>query len=215
MFGFIKKMFIVLLTGVVDVPNQTKCVSLSNQPCMIKPTLIYLNFNEYKQGFCYYLFTVNLDRYNGSCNTCNNISVKLCVPNKTEDVNLNVFNLITRTNESKTLIKHISCKFKCTFNSKKCNSNLIWNNNKFPRQVCEKGYIWNPATCSCENSRYAKNIIDDLEFTCDETIETTKSIMTKTFLPSFLTNFNEEKVICKMKNVYILLAFLFITRSHQ
>ena len=29
--------------------------------------------------------------------------------NKTEDVNLNIFNMITKINESKTLPKHISC----------------------------------------------------------------------------------------------------------
>ena len=32
---------------------------------------------------------------------------RLCAPNKTEDVNLNVFNMITRINESKTLANHI------------------------------------------------------------------------------------------------------------
>ena len=32
------------------------------------------------------------------------------VPNKTKDVNLNNFNLITRINESQTLTKHESCK---------------------------------------------------------------------------------------------------------
>ena len=31
--------------------------------------------------------------------------------------------MITRINEGKTLIKHISCDCKCRFNSTKCNSN--------------------------------------------------------------------------------------------
>ena len=34
-----------------------------------------------------------------NCNTLNDISDKICVQNKTEDINLNVFNLITNTNE--------------------------------------------------------------------------------------------------------------------
>ena len=46
-----------------------------------------------------------------------------CVPNKKEDVNLNVFNMITRINVSKILSKHISCDCKCKFDGKKCNSN--------------------------------------------------------------------------------------------
>ena len=33
---------------------------------------------------------VILDKCNGSCNTFSNISNKICVPNKTEDVNLSV-----------------------------------------------------------------------------------------------------------------------------
>ena len=45
-----------------------------------------------------------------SCNTLNDLSNKVCVPNKTEDLNLNVFNMITGINELKTLTKHISCK---------------------------------------------------------------------------------------------------------
>ena len=42
--------------------------------------------------------------------------------NKTEDVDLSVFNVITGINESKTLIKHISCECKCKFDGRKCNS---------------------------------------------------------------------------------------------
>ena len=37
-------------------------------------------------------------------------SNRVCVPNKTKVLNVSVFNMITGTNESKTLKKHISCK---------------------------------------------------------------------------------------------------------
>ena len=37
---------------------------------------------------------------------------KACVPKKTEDLNLSVFNIITGINESKTLTKHISYEWK-------------------------------------------------------------------------------------------------------
>ena len=47
MFGIIKKMFIVLLTIIVNVSNHTKYVSLSNQKCEIQPTLISVHRNEY------------------------------------------------------------------------------------------------------------------------------------------------------------------------
>ena len=49
MFGIIYKMFIVLLSNIVNRSNHTKCVSLSNQKCMIQPTLINLHPNKYSQ----------------------------------------------------------------------------------------------------------------------------------------------------------------------
>ena len=101
MFGLIKKIFIGLLTGVVSASRFTKCVSLSNQKCMLQPTLINLHPNEYSQEFHFYPFAVKLDRYVGSCNTLNDLSNKVCVPNETEDLNLSVFNINTGINESK------------------------------------------------------------------------------------------------------------------
>ena len=49
-------------------------------------------------------------------------SDKVCVPNKTEDLYLNVFNMITGINECRTLAKHISCECECKFDGRKCNS---------------------------------------------------------------------------------------------
>ena len=118
MFGLIKKIFIGLLTGIGNRSNHTKCISWSNQKCMTQPTLINLYSNEYSQEFHYYPFAVKLDRCVGSCNTLNDLSNKVCVPNKTEDLNLSVFNMITGINESKTLTKHISCECKCRFDGK-------------------------------------------------------------------------------------------------
>ena len=63
------------------------------------------------------------------CNTLNDWSNKVCIPNKTNDLNLSVFNMITGINELKTLCKHILCECKCKFDGTKCNSNQWWNNN--------------------------------------------------------------------------------------
>ena len=47
---------------------------------------------------------VKLDRCVGNCNAFNDLSNKVYVPNKTEDLACStcVFNMITRVNESKT-----------------------------------------------------------------------------------------------------------------
>lgn len=50
---------------------------------------------------------VSLDRFNGSCNALNDLSSKISVSDKTEDVDLNVFNMIAKVNESKALTKII------------------------------------------------------------------------------------------------------------
>ena len=43
MLGIIFKMFIVLLSSIVNTSNHAKCVLLSNQKRMIQPTLINLH----------------------------------------------------------------------------------------------------------------------------------------------------------------------------
>ena len=113
MFEIIKKMFAALLSNIVNGSNHTISVSLSNQKCTTQPTRINLHPNEYSQEFLYYLFVVKLERCVGSCNTPNDFSSKVCVPNKAEDLNLSVLNIITGINESKTLTNHVLCECKC------------------------------------------------------------------------------------------------------
>ena len=69
--------------------------------------------NEYTQVLSYYPISVNSNRCVWSCNTLNDLSNKVCVPNKTEDLNPSAFNMITGINESKTLAKHILSEYKC------------------------------------------------------------------------------------------------------
>ena len=45
MFGIIKKMFIVLLSGIVNASNHTKCILLSNHKYEIQLTFINLHPN--------------------------------------------------------------------------------------------------------------------------------------------------------------------------
>ena len=108
-------------------------------------------------------FTIILGVFVGGCNTINDLSNKVCVPNEIEDLNLSLFNMITGINESKTLTKHISREWTCKFDERKCNSNQKWNNDKCwceckKHNSCEKCYIWNLATCKCENGKYLASI---------------------------------------------------------
>ena len=175
MFGIIKKMIIALLSNIVNGCNHTKCILLSNQKGTTQPTLINLHPNEYSEEYHYYPFAVKIDKCVESCNTLNGLSNKIRVPNKTEDLNLSVFHMIKIINESKTLTKHISCECKCKFDGRKCNSNERWNNGKYrcecrKHNICEKDYIWNSTTCSCENEKYLASIMNDSAIIYNEVI---------------------------------------------
>ena len=86
MVKFIKQIFIALLSFSASLV--TKCKFLNNESCLVGPTLIDLVPNQLH----YYTFMFSLDRSNGNCDTLDDPSGKICVLNKKEDVNLNVFN---------------------------------------------------------------------------------------------------------------------------
>ena len=146
---------------------------------MIQTNLYNLHPYQNSEELHYYAFAVTLNRCAGSCNTLNGLLNKVFVPNKIEDLNLSVFNIITGIIESKTLTKHIPRECECKFDGRKCNSDQWWNKDKCrceskKRHVCEKSYFWNPATCNCGNGKYLASIMNDLVITFDEIRESYK-----------------------------------------
>ena len=96
-------MFIVFLSSIVNASNHTKCFSLRNKNGTFNLLLlIYILINAVD-----YPFSIKLGRCLGSCNTLNDLSKKISILNKTESLNLSVFNMIAGISESKTLTKHI------------------------------------------------------------------------------------------------------------
>ena len=98
----------------VDLYQQNVC--LKNEPCMARPTFIDLNPIDLN----YYPFRISLDKCNASCNAVDDLSTKVCVPSKTKDANVKVFDMKIKKYEAKTLIKHISFDCKCKFNCTTC-----------------------------------------------------------------------------------------------
>ena len=88
--------FIVLIVLLLGFGRSLtiNCVFMNNQPCTARPTLIDLNPGELH----YYPFTVSLYGCDGSCNTVEDLFVKICVPNKTKDLNFKVFKIIKGIN---------------------------------------------------------------------------------------------------------------------
>ena len=124
MLSLIKQLFVASFSFSSSLA--TKCVSLNDEPCMVRPTLI--NFSPIELN----PFKIILDKCNGSCNA---LSPKMCALKKTKRINM-----IKNKNEAKTMTKHFSCDSKCKFNNTTCNSNQKWNNE----------------TCQCECKNYCK-----------------------------------------------------------
>ena len=133
----------------MDKNDICKYVSSNNEIYITRATLIDLNSVQLN----YYPFMIGLVIYDGSCNAFDDLSIKVCVPSKTKHVNVKAFNMTKRINETKTLVKHISCDCQCKSDSTTCNSNKKWNNKKCQCD-CEKSYSWNRSTGICENRSY-------------------------------------------------------------
>ena len=81
-----------------------KFVSLNNQLCQARPTLVDINS---KETLCY-PYTVSVNNCGGSRHTIDDPYSRACVPNMIKNVVIKVQNLISGLNETKYLVQHES-----------------------------------------------------------------------------------------------------------
>ena len=99
MLGFIKKCFftgLAFLSTLTSI-NLLSCISMNNQECKVRPQII--NLNGDKPAF--FPFSIKTSKCSGSCNNISNPYAKLCVSDVVKNLNVKVFNLISRTNETR------------------------------------------------------------------------------------------------------------------
>ena len=77
--------------------NSLSCISMKNQQCKVRPEIISVNCNEP----IFYPFSIKTSKCSGSCNNINDPYAKICVPDVIKDLNVKVFNLMSRTNETR------------------------------------------------------------------------------------------------------------------
>ena len=70
----------------------------------------------------FFPFSIKISKCSGSCNNINNLYVKLCVPDVVKKLNVRVFNLISRTNETKHIEWYKMCKYKSRLDAGVCNN---------------------------------------------------------------------------------------------
>ena len=130
------------------------CISMKSQECKTKPQVVHVNSNNP----IFYRFSIKTSKCSGNCNNINYPYSKTCVPDIKKKINVKVFNLMSRTSETRFIEWHETCKCKCRLDAIVCNNKQRWNTNKcrceckeiIDKGICDKVLIWNPSNCECE-----------------------------------------------------------------
>ena len=125
-FSLVKKVFVLGLTVLSNITNALECVSIKNQECKLRLKTVDINSNN--PIFC--PFSVKINRCSGNCNNINDPYAKICVPDIARNLNVKVFNVISLTNETRSIKWHKSCKCICRLNKVICNNKQKWNKEK-------------------------------------------------------------------------------------
>ena len=120
MLGFIKK---CLFTGLAFLSTLTSvnllsCISMNNQECKVRPQIVNVNSDEP----VFYPFSIKTSKCSGSCNNINDPYAKICVPDVVKNLNVKVFNLMSKTNETRHIEWHETCKCKCRLDASVCDN---------------------------------------------------------------------------------------------
>ena len=224
-FSFVKKVFVLGLTILSNITNALDCVLMKNQECKVRPEIIYINSNNP----IFYPFSIKINKCNVNCNNINDPYARICVPNTVKSLNVKVFNLISRTNETRSIKWHETCKCICRLNEVICNNKQRWSKDKckceykelIDKEVCDKGFIWNPSNCECgcsrscnidqyldySNCKCRTKLIDPLIEECTENNDETKLVNI-----TFTENENNyEHSSCKVYIVLMTVNFTIFT----
>ena len=146
---------------------------MNNQACKARPEIININSNNP----VFYPFSIKTSKCCGKCNNINDPYAKMCIPDVVKDLNVKVFHLMSRTNETKHIKWHETCKCESRLDAIVCNNKQRWNKNK-----------WNPSNCECEcnkswdftehldykNCECRKRLVNKLAEKCNETTDEVK-----------------------------------------
>ena len=196
MFILIKKIFYIASLCLSSLVSATplSCISLKNQECKVRPKIADINSNN----AIFYPFNFKINECSGNCYNISNPYAKICVPDTVKDLNVRVFNLMSKTNETRHIKWHETCKCICRLDKIIYNSKQRWNEDKcrceckelIDKGVYDKGYVWNPSNCECEfdkscnigeyldysSCKCRKKLIDPLVEECTENIDETKLV---------------------------------------
>ena len=98
-FKFVKKVFLIGLKILSNLTNaiQLNCISMKNQKCKTRPQVVNVDINNP----IFYPFSIKTSKCSRNCNNINYPYAKICIPDVIKSVNVKVFNLMSRTNETR------------------------------------------------------------------------------------------------------------------
>ena len=145
LFTFIKKVFFLGLTTLSNFTNALSatsldCISIKNKGRKIRPEVININTNNP----IFYPFSIKINKCIGNCNNIDNPYAKICVPDLRKNLNVKIFNLMSRSNETKFIEWHEKCKCECRLDAIICNNKQRWNKNKCRcecKELIDKGIL--------------------------------------------------------------------------
>ena len=79
--------------------NSLSCISMNNQEWKVRPKIVNVN----SDGPVFFPFSIKTSKCSGSCNNINDSYANICVPDVVKNLNVKVFNLMSRANK----IRHI------------------------------------------------------------------------------------------------------------
>ena len=82
---------------------------MNNQECKTRTKTIDVNNNEP----VFYPYGIKENKCSGRCNNINDPYARLCVPDSIKNINVKVFNLMSRINETRHIMSHEACKCIC------------------------------------------------------------------------------------------------------
>ena len=171
-FSFVKKVFVLGLTVLLNFTNALECISMRNQECKVRPEIININSNN----SIFYTFSIKISKWSGNCNNINDSYARTCISDTVKNLNVKAFNSISLINETRSVKWHESCKCICRLNKINCNNKQRWNKDNcrceckelIDKGVCDKRFIWNPNNCECECDKSCNigQYLDYSDFKC-------------------------------------------------
>ena len=136
---------------------------------------------------------------------------------------------MSRTNETRHIKWHKTCKYRCRLDASFCNNKQRWNEDKcrceckelIDKGICDKGFIWNPSNFECEcdkscdageylhykNSKCRKRIINELVEECSENLYENETL---DIIPLNAIPLDVYKKVCNSCILYIVSFVIFL-----